>query len=266
MIKQIFNYLKENNISKKNIDSKNRIDIHETVIKKKKILAGVFRYYHKIFYQKFKNLSLNNYNDGILLELGSGVYPIKRSYPKILSSDIIHSNNLDLVINAENINLPDNSIDALFGQNIFHHISNPYKFFDSSLLKLKKGGIVVLLEPSNSLLSKILHKNMHQSEIYDEKQLNWIRANNGPMTNANQALSTIIFIRDRDIFEKKYPNFEIIEIKNCKKYLHYLFSGGLNFKQLWPDKLAFLLDIFEFILTPLKNLLAVHHIIILRKK
>jgi len=265
MIKRVFNYLKENNISKKNLDSKNRIEIHENVIKKKKILAEVFRYYHKIFYQNFKKFSLNN-NDGILLELGSGVYPIKRSYPKILSSDIINSDNLDLVINAENISLPDNSLGALFGQNIFHHISNPYNFFNSSLLKLKRGGVVILVEPSNSVLSKILHKNMHQSEIYDEKQLNWVGANSGPMTGANQALSSIIFIRDRDIFEKLYPNFEIIEIKSCKKYIHYLFSGGLNFKQLWPNKLIFLLDLFEFILTPFKNLLAVHHLIILRKK
>ena len=54
------------------------------------------------------------------------------------------------------------------------------------------------------------------------------------MNEAN-ALSFIVFKRDREFFLQEFPKFEIVYEKIYSNYLRYLLSGGLNFRQFVPD-------------------------------
>jgi hypothetical protein len=54
------------------------------------------------------------------------------------------------------------------------------------------------------------------------------------MEGANQALSYIVFERDRERFERLFPDLEIVEQSWIANYPRYLLSGGLNFRQLLP--------------------------------
>ena len=83
------------------------------------------------------------------------------------------------------------------------------------------------------------------------------------MSNANQALSHIVFFREK-IFEEKYPNLKVVEIKRINSYLRYLVSGGINFKQLLPDIFIPLLKLVEFILKPFSHFLCVHYLIVIK--
>ena len=85
------------------------------------------------------------------------------------------------------------------------------------------------------------------------------------MNGANQALSYIIFVRDRQAFERKYPGLEIVHQEICGNYLRYLVSGGLNFRQLLPDALIPVLRVVEKLLYPLRRVLALHHIVVIRR-
>ena len=263
MFKSFLNILRLKNVNTTSINSEDRLKFHRATLNSKKLLKDTFTYYHNLFNKYDKEFL--SCEKGIRVELGSGIYPIKMTYPDVVSSDIVENKDLDLVLDAENINLDNDSVRVFFGQNMFHHISNPNKFFLSALKKLKIGGGIINLEPSNSFLSSILHKNMHPNEFYDMNQKNWELENQGPMKNANQSLSSIIFLRDSEIFLKKYPNFEIKLILNCNKYLHYLFSGGLNFKTLFPYKLSFILNFIEIIFLPFKKVFSIHHIVVLKK-
>jgi hypothetical protein len=48
-------------------------------------------------------------------------------------------------------------------------------------------------------------------------------------------------------------------------YLRYLLSGGLNFRQLVPDRLLPVIKLLEGALRPARNILALHHVIVIRK-
>jgi hypothetical protein len=48
-------------------------------------------------------------------------------------------------------------------------------------------------------------------------------------------------------------------------YLRYLLSGGLNFRALVPGACAPLLRLCEFGLKPINRVVALHHVIVLRK-
>ena len=87
----------------------------------------------------------------------------------------------------------------------------------------------------------------------------------GPMNGANQALSYIVFVRDREEFMRKYPSLEIIYQAPIGNYLKYLCSGRLNLRQLLPDHFIASIGWAEKMLSPLNRWIALHHVIVLRK-
>jgi hypothetical protein len=86
------------------------------------------------------------------------------------------------------------------------------------------------------------------------------------MTGANQALSYIVFFRERVKFEQSCPGLEIVFSTPLNNYLRYLLSGGLNFRAITPAFAAPAIRLFETILIPLNQMLALHHVIVIRKR
>jgi hypothetical protein len=111
-----------------------------------------------------------------------------------------------------------------------------------------------------------MYPNLSNIESFDMMQKGWNNTDTGVMVGANQAKSYIVFVRDRAEFIEKCPGLEIVYQKPLNNYLQYLLSGGLNFRQLAPDFLIPLIKFFEFLLTPVSSLFALHHIIVIRKK
>jgi hypothetical protein len=97
-------------------------------------------------------------------------------------------------------------------------------------------------------------------------QKEWVNEELGFMNGANQALSYIVFVRDKKKLEELYPNLEIVVQKPLNNYLRYLLSGGLNFRQVLPSFLSPLIKLWEFTLIPFNSVFALHHIIVIRKK
>jgi hypothetical protein len=48
-------------------------------------------------------------------------------------------------------------------------------------------------------------------------------------------------------------------------YLKYLLSGGLNFRQLLPNAFVPALSFIERLLLPFGRLLALHHVVVIKK-
>ena len=169
-------------------------------------------------------------------------------------------------LDAQNMtNVMDNSIETFYAINCFHHFPNPDKFFRELNRTLKVGGTCIIIDPYFGMLGSFLYKRMFETESFDKSQRNWNYISNGPMTGANQALSYIVFFRDLELFLSKNPNLEIVQTTILNNYLRYLFSGGLNFKQLVPSWLEKPIKFMEFLLKPVNKLFALHHIIIIRK-
>ena len=128
------------------------------------------------------------------------------------------------------------------------------------------GGVVIIIDPSHTFLSRLLYPVLFADEIYDQKAASWKSENHGAMKGANQALSYIIFQRDRKIYENKFPELEIVYENVLGNYVRYLISGGLNFKPLLPPFLFPLLKFCENLFSPLRFVFGLFHIYVLRKK
>ena len=250
-------------LHKVDIDSPERIETHRKILNKKKMIREVFLEFHEKFL-----VTENKYFkiDGLRVELGAGVFPIKFTDKKILASDVVESKENDLVINAEKMIFKKNTVKTFFLQNVFHHFANPDKFFREADRTIKEGGGIIMIEPYYNFISKILYKNISNNEFFDINQTSWTQQEAKAMSGANQALAHNIFVRDKVLFTKKYKNFEIVEIRPLNNYLRYILSGGLNFKQLFPNSLSFILKIIEFILKPFNKFFSIHYIIVIKKK
>jgi SAM-dependent methyltransferase len=248
-----------------NIDGKERMRVHRQVLSNRKMIKSVFYEFYRICLKMDANLFSG---EGKKVEIGAGVGIFNEISPSVISTDIIEGENLDLVLDAQNMCFRDNSIRAIFGINCFHHLNNPGQFFNEIARVLVSGGGCVLIEPYYGIFSEFVHKNIHAEEYFDKRQKIWEYPgiNKGAMSNANQALSYIVFKRDVEKFFASYPGLEIVTSCKVNNYLRYLCSGGIKFRQLLPDFMIPVLKGFETILIPFNSITALHHVIVIRKK
>jgi SAM-dependent methyltransferase len=259
-----FNFLKNKKLANIEVDSEELLYIQKDVLESKSILKEVFKEFYDLCIKLDKEYFYKN--NGPELEIGSGTSIFKKFYPEILSSDIKFFKELDIVINVQTMPLRDNSVHAFYGINIFHHLPYPEKFFSELIRTLKPGGGCILIEPYFGLTASIFYKHIFETETFIKNQPSWNYPTEGPMKGANQALSYIVFVRDKKKFDKLYPELEILYIKPLRNYLRYLLSGGLNFISLIPDFMVLPVKLLEFLLKPVETILALHYIIVIRKR
>jgi SAM-dependent methyltransferase len=254
----------EPEISHCNLDGSDRLLAHRRILERKRMIREVMSEFH----QKLMQLDIRFFGAtrGERIELGAGVFPMRVSFPDVLATDIVSGPGIDRVVDAEDTRLADCSVRTIIGQNCFHHFPDPEKFFSECERVIVPGGGVILIEPYHSLAATLLYPRLFASEGFDKEMIGWRVPQTGPMSGANQALSYIVFVRDRTKFLRRFPTLEIVHERPLDNYLRYLISGGLNFRQLLPDVAIPLLKGAEFVLRPLVNLLAIHHIIVLRHR
>lgn len=256
-------FLSEPALRNLDLDSDHRMEIHRKIQSKKRMIREVFKEFHERFHSLDRRFF---FGEGIEIEIGAGIAPMRESYPSVLATDIVQGPDLDFVLDAENMTkLSDHSVRVIFGQNCFHHFPHPERFFEELERVLVPGGGAILLEPYYGILASFVFKHIFTNEDFDKDCLTWDAPQSGPMKGANQALSYIVFKRDVKRFLVKYPFLAIVHHELLGNYPRYLLSGGLNFRQLLPDCCIPAIKRLENILSPLSTLLSLHHIVVIRR-
>ena len=244
-----------------NIDSIHINKIFKNIIENNILLYQFYLDCYKIFK---KNLSTKDNLQLKILEIGSGPGFIKKIIPKTITSEIILMEDIDIQLDATNLNFDSNSLDAILLLNVFHHISDPEKFLLECKRVLKKNGKILMIEPANTWFSRIIYKNFHH-EDFDELS-DWYLKKGGRLSSSNQALPFIVFERDLEIFKKKFPDLLILKKFKFKPF-HYLFSGGFTYKPIVNGFFIYLfVKLVEIILFPFNRFLGLFMFIKIEKK
>src|SRR5690554_4971557 len=215
-------------------DSTELVEVHRQILQEKPMMRRVFRrFYHALIEQRLQLLPAA----GMELEIGSGASFFKDVHPALITTDIKPTPYVDRVLDAQDMDLEDNSVAALYGINCFHHFPRPRAFFYELQRVLKPGGGCLLIEPYYGPLASRLYRAVHANEHFNKAQEHWEKEDLGPMTGANQALSYVVFERDEALFRKEFPQLQIAHRSRLDNPLQYLCSGGVNFKQLVPSSL-----------------------------
>lgn len=216
---------------------------HAKIILNKPFLKKLY----EEWYQQF-NALLPTLPKGFAIEVGSGGGFIKSINPNIITTDILDLPNVDKVMSAESLDFKDNSVSAIFMINVLHHIKDSHAFLKEAQRVLVPGGKLFMVEPANTLWSRFFYQNFHH-ENFDPSVKEWKIEGEGPLSDANGAIPWIIFKRDIQQFQQKYPDLKLVKRKNHTP-IRYTLTGGLSFRSLvpgWSFKMVtFLENLFSF--------------------
>lgn len=262
MFNCIRNFMREPLTNGIDVDSIEFSMSHRKVLLSKKILYELY----KRFYQQMATLDNELFSvAGSRVELGSGSGIMKDIRPEILTSDVKFLPFVDFVARAEELPFANDSLRSIYLLNVFHHLPNPRKFLKEAERVLRPGGGLILTEPYFGLIARLVYPHLHAAESYDLSAAWENVEQTGPFSNANQALSYIIFKRDLNKFYLEFPRFDFIW-HQPHTHLWYFLSGGVNYRQLVPDIFSHLASFLEFIFTPLNPVLSLLHTLVLRKR
>ena len=236
--------------------------VHRRILSEKPLMRAVFTE----FYRACRKLDERHFSGaGLRVELGAGVSLLKEVYPDVLCTDVKSTPSVDIVVDAQAMPFAEASVRALYAINCFHHFPQPERFFGELERVLAPGGGCVLIEPYHGPVARWFYRRLFDTETFDPDVPGWTNVDAGVMKGANQALSYIVFERDVDRFRARHPRLELVHRAPLRNYVRYLVSGGLNFRQLVPTFLAPVLVGVEALLSPLAPVLALHHVVVLRK-
>lgn len=258
MIKTILARVKEPELKGLDIDDPNTIEIHKRIIQRKPLLVEAY----SSFYREFLNAH-KKFSEGHFVEIGSGAGFIKKFIPSVITTDIMELPHVDKVFSAEDIKFEDSSVSSFFLLHSFHHIKNPHKFLYEAQRCLKPGGLILMIEPSNTIFSRFIRKCLGH-EPYNEKA-SWEVEGYNPMSDANLALSWIVFVRDYHIFKEEFPKLSLNRYEPHTPF-KFLLSGGINYKSLIPKSLTYIIIFLDKMLYPLNKFLGMHVTIEIEKK
>jgi SAM-dependent methyltransferase len=200
---------------------------------------------------------------GLLLELGSGGSCLKEIEPAFITSDVI-PDVAEQVIDARELPFADSTLQAIALTHVLHHIPDVEAFFREAQRTLIPGGVITMIEVAHTPFARFFFRNFHP-EPYDDTRLEWSFGQQDSMMDSNQALSWMVFVRDRERFKQLFPDL-IIEESAFTPWFTYLISGGVTMRDLIPRFLVPPLLAVEWLLTPLRPLCALHWHLRIRRK
>jgi SAM-dependent methyltransferase len=231
------------------LDSAEATAVHARLIREKGFLRRLYSHY----YDEYEAAVARATPGGIVLEVGAGGGFYSKIRPSVVSLDLRPGANVDLVGSALAIPIREASASAILLLNVLHHLPDPAAFFRECERVLKPGGRVCLIEPYAGPLSRRLIRPFHH-EPWNEAG-DWTLSTSGPMTGANMALPSIIFVRDRARYDLEFPHLPINRFR-LHTIVLYLLSGGVSMRSFAPGGLFRPALALERLLTPAGPLLA----------
>lgn len=180
---------------------------------------------------------------GPVLELGSGAGFMRERIARVIASDVMWLPGLDLTADAMRLPFRTGVLAAIAMTNVFHHIPDPRAFLAEAARCIRPGGALVLIEPWVTPWSTFVYRHLHH-EPFDPSATAWSLpgpahaghyklAPDGPLSGANGALPWIVFERDRTLFEREFPSWQVTSVAALMPF-RYLVSGGVSLRSLSP--------------------------------
>jgi len=198
--------------------------LRREIIQKKAFLNRIYR-------EWYAKLTVHMRPAGRFLELGSGAGFFRRYSPELITSELFPTPGVDQVVDAQRLPFLNDELDGIVMTDVLHHIPDVARFFTEATRCVKAGGQVLMIEPWNTPWSRWVYQRLH-SEPFEPEE-GWTIPRTGPLSGANGALPWILFERDRELFQRKFPDWRIESIELMMPF-SYLLSGGVSLRALIP--------------------------------
>jgi len=209
-----------------NLDDPNTTALRRQIIQSKPFLRKIYDEWYAMLAADVPA------GEGEVLELGSGAGYLPQFIPDVITSEVFPCPGIDVVLDGQKMALADNSLRAIVMTDVFHHLPNVRRFFAEATRTVRAGGVVAMIEPWVTKWSRVIYTHLHHEPFRPEAEA-WEFPTSGPLSGANGALPYIVFQRDRERFEREFPQWKVETIQPLMP-LRYLVSGGVSMRSLLP--------------------------------
>lgn len=260
MISQVKTLLQLDNLAEvKDIDSPAAYALHRRIIFGKPFLQSIYKFYFCEMLKDFETPASKK-----IVEIGAGAYNSSEVSANVITSDIIKNDFVKMAVDAHNMPFHNGELDGLILLETLHHLKKPAVFFQEAQRTLKVGGLLVMVEPYFSRWGDFVYRRLHHEPVLDVDGWDIPDDSSGRLSGANLKTPYNIFIRDRDLFLKRFTYLRIDRITRHTCF-NYLLSGGLSYKCLVPRGVGPFVWGLETALRPLYRLLATSMTVVVRK-
>lgn len=207
--------------------------------------------------------------EGLSVEVGAGPGFFKMLFPDAISTDLVWSEWLDTVADAQALPFQSSSVSNLFGLDVLHHVAAPMKFLQEAQRILSPGGRLILVEPWVTPFSYLIYRYLHQ-EGCDFSAVPWNqdgeRAREKKALEGNPAIPYLLFgpsHRSRTL--ASLPLLSPVAAEPFCLFA-YLLSAGFKPFNLLPEFLYSLVSRFERTTLPLWRRVAALRILLVLEK
>jgi len=180
---------------------------------------------------------------GAVLELGSGGGFFRDVVPDAITSDIMpipaargldgrDLPGVDRVVDAQALPFAPNELRAIVMTNVLHHIPRVGDFLRSAATCVRPGGVISMIEPWTTRWSRFVYTRLHH-EPFEPESRAWEFPPSGPLSGANGALPWILFVRDRDRFDREFPQWRIESVRPLMPF-SFVLAGGVSMRAFVP--------------------------------
>lgn len=228
------------------VDAASAITVHREILRGKPLLRSC----HERWYEECAAALRGTEGlPGDVVEIGSGAGFLEVAIPGVVKTDCVPNPFASRVVDAMAMDFPDASLRGLVLVGVLHHIPSPARFLREAERVLVPGGRLVLIEPNNSPLQRLLAKYLDHYEHWNDRVTEWENGPSGRMVGANLALPWVIVVRDRARFEREFPRLAVRAIRH-HTCLSYVISGGMSYRSFLPGAAVPLVNLAERALRP----------------
>lgn len=196
------------------------------------------------------------------VEVGGGSSTLREQRRDVITSDL-EPGHVDLALDGRALPFRDASVRALLLTHVFHHIPDVAEFLKEAERVLVPGGVISMVEETHTPFARFFFSVFHP-EPYNDRAAQWSFPPGHSMLDSNQALSWMVFFRDRKCLSKIAPQLTL-EQWNYLPWFGYLASGGVNLRSFVPQRLAGLCALIDRMLKPVDRAFAIHWRLTIRK-
>ena len=169
-----------------------------------------------------------------MLEIGSGAGFAREVFPELITSDILTYPGLDVVLDARRLSFGAATLRAIRLFNVFHHIPDAGAFLAECERVLCPGGRVLIVDPHPGIVGGPILRWLHHEPYHPEG--GWTFESTGALSGANTVLCWVVFQRDRDMFERRFPRLSLVRYEPVSPFRYWL-TAGLKWWTLLPAAL-----------------------------
>ena len=224
-------------------------------------LQKSYRAFHQLIAQH-----LAESEEGLVVELGSGIGNIKETIPECLRTDLFPNPWIDQVENAYQLSFSDESVSNLIMFDVFHHLRYPGTALAEVFRVCAPGGRLIIFEPCVSLLGRLVYGPLHAEPLALNENITWQAPDGWSAEDvdyyAAQGNAGRVFLRGEH--KELLKPWKIVHCQRLSA-VSYVATGGYSMPKLYPDFAYPLMRGMDSILDNLPRIFATRLLVVLEK-